>query len=59
MQPLAVSLANFSQANSTFQDNPMGAVLAGACVLAVPAVVLFLLFQRHFTSANLGSAVKG
>jgi multiple sugar transport system permease protein len=59
MQPLAVSLANFSQANSTFQENPMGAVLAGACVLAVPAVVLFLLFQRHFTSANLGSAVKG
>ncbi|MGK3109309.1 carbohydrate ABC transporter permease [Streptomyces sp. WAC05858] len=59
MQPLAVSLANFSQANSTFQANPMGAVLAGACVLAVPAVVLFLLFQRHFTSANLGSAIKG
>ncbi|MBI0375261.1 carbohydrate ABC transporter permease [Streptomyces albiflaviniger] len=59
MQPLAVSLANFSQANSTSQANPMGAVLAGACVLAVPAVVLFLLFQRHFTSANLGSAIKG
>nr|WP_084644411.1 carbohydrate ABC transporter permease [Microbacterium gubbeenense] len=59
MQPLAVALANFSQANSTFQDNPMGAVLAGACVLAIPAVVLFLLFQRHFTSANLGSAIKG
>ncbi len=59
MQPLAVSLANFSQANSTFQANPMGAVLAGACVLAVPAVALFLLFQRHFTSANLGSAIKG
>ncbi|MHA4816125.1 carbohydrate ABC transporter permease [Streptomyces aculeolatus] len=59
MQPLAVSLANFSQANSTFQANPMGSVLAGACVLAVPAVVLFLLFQRHFTSANLGSAIKG
>ncbi len=59
MQPLAVSLANFSQANSTFQANPMGAVLAGACVLAIPAVVLFLLFQRHFTPANLGSAIKG
>lgn len=59
MQPLAVSLANFSQANSTFQANPMGATLAGAVVLAVPAVVLFLMFQRHFTSANLGSAIKG
>ncbi|WP_197220331.1 MULTISPECIES: carbohydrate ABC transporter permease [Bacteria] len=59
MQTLAVSLANFSQTNGAFLDNPMGAVLAGACVLAVPVVVLFLLFQRHFTSANLGSAIKG
>ncbi len=30
LQPLAVSLANFSQSNGTFVDNPMGAVLAGA-----------------------------
>ncbi|MSS83361.1 carbohydrate ABC transporter permease [Actinomycetaceae bacterium WB03_NA08] len=59
LQPLAVTLANFSQANSTFQQNPMGAILAGACVLAIPAVVLFILFQRHFTSANIGSAIKG
>jgi multiple sugar transport system permease protein len=59
LQPLAVSLANFSQANGLFLANPIGAVLAGACVLAVPAVVLFLVFQRHFTSANLGSAIKG
>lgn len=59
LQPLAVTLANFSQANSSFQANPMGAVLAGACVLAVPAVVLFIVFQRHFTSSNLGSAIKG
>jgi multiple sugar transport system permease protein len=59
LQPLAVSLANFSQANGLFLANPIGAVLAGACVLAVPAVVLFLVFQRHFTSAELGSAIKG
>lgn len=58
-QTLAVSLANFSQTNGSFLENPMGAVLAGACVLAVPVVVLFLMFQRHFTSANLGSAIKG
>jgi len=59
MQTLAVSLANFSQTNGAFLANPMGAVLAGACVLAVPVVILFLVFQRHFTSANLGSAIKG
>lgn len=59
LQPLAVTLANFSQANSGFQANPMGAVLAGACVLALPAVILFISFQRHFKSSNLGSAIKG
>ena len=28
-------------------------------VLAAPAVVLFIVFQRHFISTNLGSGVKG
>ncbi len=32
---------------------------AGACVLAAPPVVLFALFQRRFTAAELGSGVKG
>jgi multiple sugar transport system permease protein len=41
------------------QANPFGAILAGAVVLAVPAVVLFLVFQRHFVASNLGSGVKG
>ncbi|WP_409372969.1 carbohydrate ABC transporter permease [Pseudokineococcus marinus] len=59
MQPLAVSLANFSQTNGILLQNPVGAVLAGACVLAVPVVLLFVLFQRQFTSADLGSSVKG
>ena len=39
--------------------NPFGAILAGACVLAMPAVGLFLIFQRHFVSTDLGSGVKG
>ena len=39
--------------------NPFGATLAGAFVLAVPAVTLFIVFQRYFTSTNLGSGVKG
>jgi multiple sugar transport system permease protein len=39
--------------------NPYGAILAGACVLAAPAVGLFVAFQRHFTSSDLGSGVKG
>ena len=35
------------------------APMAGAVVLAAPAVALFLIFQRYFTSNDLGSGVKG
>jgi multiple sugar transport system permease protein len=33
--------------------------MAGAVVLALPAVALFVIFQRYFVSPNIGSAVKG
>ena len=59
LQPLAVSLANYLSNIAATAANPFGAVLAGACVLAAPAVILFLLFQRHFVSNNIGSGVKG
>jgi len=59
LQPLAVALANFISTVAARQANPFGAILAGAVVLAVPAVVLFLAFQRHFVASNLGSGVKG
>lgn len=59
MQPLAVSLASFLSNLQGTVANPAGALLAGACVLAFPAVVLFLLFQRHFTSTDIDSGVKG
>ncbi|MEU2248350.1 carbohydrate ABC transporter permease [Streptomyces sp. NPDC019224] len=59
MQPLAVSLASFLSNLQGTVSNPAGALLAGACVLAIPAVVLFLLFQRHFTSTDIDSGVKG
>jgi multiple sugar transport system permease protein len=59
MQPLAVSLANYMSNVAGRATNPYGAILAGACVLAAPAVALFIAFQRHFTSSNLGSGVKG
>jgi len=57
LQPLA--LANFISTVASRQANPFGAILAGAVVLAVPAVVLFLAFQRHFVASNLGSGIKG
>jgi multiple sugar transport system permease protein len=59
MQPLAVALANFMSTVQSTVSNPFGAILAGAFVLAVPAVALFLVFQRYFVAPNIGSAVKG
>ena len=59
LQPLAVALANFISTVAARQANPFGAILAGAVVLAIPAVVLFLVFQRRFQASNLGSAIKG
>lgn len=59
MQPLAVSLANYISNVAASASNPFGAMLAGAVVLAAPVVVLFIVFQRYFTSTDLGSSVKG
>lgn len=59
LQPLAVSLANYISNVAQSSANPNGAILAGACALAFPVVVLFCLFQRYFRATDLGSAVKG
>jgi multiple sugar transport system permease protein len=59
LQPLAVSLANYITTIAGRAANPYGAILAGAVVLAAPAVALFVAFQKHFTSSELGSGVKG
>jgi len=59
LQPLAVSLANYISTVAASASNPFGATLAGAVVLAAPVVVLFIAFQRYFTSTDIGSGVKG
>ncbi len=59
LQPLAVSLANYISTVAASASNPFGATLAGAVVLAAPVVVLFIVFQRYFTSTDIGSGVKG
>jgi multiple sugar transport system permease protein len=59
LQPLAVSLANFISNIAGRAANPYGAILAGAVVLAAPAVALWVAFQKHFTSSDLGSSMKG
>ncbi len=59
MQPLAVSLANYISNIAGRAANPFGAILAGAVVLAAPAVALLVAFQKHFTASNIGSGIKG
>jgi multiple sugar transport system permease protein len=59
LEPLALALANYISTVSSRAANPFGAILAGATVLALPVVILFLVFQRHFVQSELGSAVKG
>ena len=59
MQPLAVALANYISTVASRAANPYGSILAGAVVLALPAVAIFVIFQRQFIQSNLGSGVKG
>jgi ABC-type glycerol-3-phosphate transport system permease component len=59
LQPLAVSLANYITTVAASASNPFGAIMSGAVVLAIPAVTLFIVFQRQFSTANIGSGVKG
>ena len=59
MQPLAVALANYISTVAGSAANPFGAILAGATVLALPAVALFLIFQKYFLASELGAGVKG
>ena len=58
LQPLAVALANYISTVAARAANPYGSILAGAVVLVIPAVVVFVIFQRQFIESNLGSAVK-
>jgi multiple sugar transport system permease protein len=59
LQPLAVALGNYIETVSGVATNPYGAIMAGSFVLALPAVVLFVIFQRHFVTVNIGSGIKG
>jgi multiple sugar transport system permease protein len=59
LEPLAVALANYISTVAQRAANPYGTILAGATVLVVPVIVLFLVFQRQFVESAIGSGVKG
>jgi multiple sugar transport system permease protein len=58
MQPLAVALANYISAVAATTANPFGAILAGAVVLALPPVILFVIFQRYFVESETSASIK-
>jgi multiple sugar transport system permease protein len=59
LEPLAVALANYISTVAQRAANPYGTILAGATVLAIPVVILFLFFQRQFVESSIGSGIKG
>ena len=59
MQPLVVAIVNFTSTGAGFHTNATGSILAGSTVLAVPALVLFVIFQRQFTATDASTGVKG
>ena len=59
MQPLAVALANYISTVAARAANPFGAILAGATVLSIPAIAMFLSFQKYFLQSDIGSSMKG
>jgi multiple sugar transport system permease protein len=59
MQPLVVAIVNFTSTGLGFHANATGSILAGSTVLAVPALVLFVIFQRQFTATDASTGVKG
>jgi multiple sugar transport system permease protein len=54
MRPLAVSLASYISTVAGTAANAFGAILAGAVVLAAPAVILFIVFQRSTSTVIWG-----
>ena len=58
MQPLSSPSPNCLSNLQSIAANPFGSVMANACVLAAPVIGLFIVFQRHLTSSDLGSGVK-
>jgi len=40
-------------------DAQMGTILAAATLLAIPVVILYLVFQRQFIESMASSGIKG
>ena len=58
LQPLAVARANYISNVASSTANPFGAILASAVVLSLPAVALFVIFQRYFAESETSASIK-
>jgi multiple sugar transport system permease protein len=59
MRTLPVGLSMLVSPKDTGQVVPIGEVMAGATIAAVPMIVVFLFFQRYFLKGITVGAIKG
>ncbi|MCZ7545633.1 MAG: carbohydrate ABC transporter permease [Anaerolineae bacterium] len=59
MRTLPVGLGPALSPKDTGQVTPIGEVMAGATIAAVPMIVVFLFFQRYFLKGITIGAIKG
>jgi multiple sugar transport system permease protein len=59
MRTLPVGLSMLISPKDTGQVVPMGQVMAGATLAAIPMIVFFLFFQRYFVKGITIGAIKG
>lgn len=59
MRTLPVGLSLLSSPRDTGQVAPVGEIMAGAVIAAVPMIIVFLFFQRYFLRGITVGALKG
>jgi multiple sugar transport system permease protein len=59
MRTLPVGLSMLSSPKDTGQVVPIGEVMAGAAIAAIPMIIVFLFFQRYFLKGITVGAIKG
>ena len=59
MRTLPVGLSLLTSPRDTGQVTPVGEVMAGAVIAAIPMIIVFLFFQRYFLRGITVGALKG
>ncbi len=59
MRTLPVGLGLLTSPKDTGQVTPVGEIMAGSCIAAVPMILVFIFFQRYFLRGITIGAVKG